>query len=412
MNDAGAKPIAAIIAAASQVGSEPKLPDSVRCMNVGFSRSKQRGREKNTVKRRLNMRVPPFNTYYPTVDIMDRGQERFYKHLRRAVEKGDFVDIAGQTSYVFCYAYEVIDSQKPRKSLSSLKQLARMYEGDPKLPEYLNRWAADCAILLGDLHQALELLPEPKLGTTWGLTANTRLSLKYALKSPPEPRELAAVVGPKVTKFGRENLEGVEQYLGVQLGELTSRSNNLISDWISEYQIHSTAFHPFNGVPGGHQQHTGFTEYHFNNCDLFAGHVAELIRQAENALRADIGLPRVGEGWISETHLYYQLKDAFSGHQVLQHARPPWLGRQHLDVFLPELSVAVEFHGEQHDRPIEFFGGQEAFEKNKERDQRKRRLCRKNGVFLIEVRKGYDLEELVNEIVSTADRSLANPTQH
>jgi hypothetical protein len=344
------------------------------------------------------MRVPPFNSYYPTTDDMDRSQKRFYKYLQRAVEKGDFVDVAGQISYVFCYAYEEIDPKKPQKALDFLKNLAKIYEGDPELPAYLNGWAAHCAILLGDLHQALELLPEPKLGTTWGLTANTHLSLKYALESPPEPRELVAVVGPTVTKFGRENLEGVEQYLGVLIGELQTRSNNLISDWISENKIHSTAFHPFNGVPGNHQQHTGFTEYHFSNCDLFKDYVADLIRQAENALRVDKGLPRIGEGWISETHLFYQLKDAFSDEQVVQHARPSWLGRQHLDVYFPELSVAVEFQGEQHDRPIEYFGGQKEFEENQKRDKRKRMACKRNGIVLIEVRDGYDIDQLVREI--------------
>jgi hypothetical protein len=345
------------------------------------------------------MQVPPFNTYYPTVDDMNRDQKRFYKHLRRAVERGDFVDIAGQISYVFCHAYDEIDPKNRQKSLGSLKKLAKIYECDPKLPEYLNGWAADCAILLGDLHQALELLPEPTLGMTWGLTANTRLSLKHALKSPPEPRELVAVVGPRVTKFGRENLEGVEQYLGVLLGELHARSNNLISDWISEYQIYNTAFRPFNGLPSDHQQHTSFTEYHFSNCDLFRDYVADLIRQAENAFRADKGLPRIGEGWISETHLFYQLKNAFIDDQVLQHARPSWLGLQHLDVYFPELSVAVEFQGEQHDRPIEYFGGQRAFEDSQRRDKKKRAACKLNGIVLFEVRMGYDIDQLVREII-------------
>lgn len=344
------------------------------------------------------MQAPPFNTYYPTVDNMNRDQKRFYKHFRSAIEKGVFVDVGGQISYVFCYAYEAIDQKKPRKSLHVLTQLAKLYEGNPKLPDYLNGWAADCAILLGELDQALQLLPEPKLGAAWGLTANTRLSLKRALKMPPAPREMVAVIGPKVTKYGRENLEDVEQYLGVQLDEMQSRSSDLISDWISEYQIHSTAFCPFNGVPSDHLLHPEFKEFHFSNRDEFRDYVADLIRQAENALRVDKGLPRIGEGWISETHLYYQLKDAFRDHQVLQHARPSWLGRQHLDVFFPELSVAVEFQGEQHDRPIEFFGGQKTFEENQRRDKRKRAACKRNGVALFEVRKGYDIDQLVVEI--------------
>lgn len=344
------------------------------------------------------MGVPPFTCYYPTINDMNRGQKQFYKDFQRAVAQGNFVDIAGQVSYVFCYAYKEIDPQRPRKSLDSLKKLAKIYEDDPKLSEYLNSWAADCAILLGDLDQALELLPEPNLGATWGITANIRLSLKFALKSLPEARELVALVGPKVTKYGRENLEGVEQYLGVLIGELQTRSNDLISNWILEHKVQSSAFRPFNGVPRYHKQHAGLTVYHFSNCDLFRDYIADLIRQAENALRVDKGLPRIGEGWISETRLFYQLKDAFSDNHVVQHARPSWLGRQHLDVFFPELSVAVEFQGEQHDRPVEYFGGQKAFEENQRRDKRKRAACKRNGIVLIEVRDGYDINQLVSEI--------------
>ena len=62
---------------------------------------------------------------------------------------------------------------------------------------------------------------------------------------------------------------------------------------------------------------------------------------------------------------------------------PSWLGRQHLDVFIEELSLAFEYNGEQHYRPIEFFGGQEQFNKQCELDQRKQKLCITHGVELI-----------------------------
>jgi hypothetical protein len=63
---------------------------------------------------------------------------------------------------------------------------------------------------------------------------------------------------------------------------------------------------------------------------------------------------------------------------------PSWLGAQRIDVFVPSLNVGFEFQGEQHSRPIEFFGGEEGFRRNNERDKRKRELCRRNGVILIE----------------------------
>ncbi len=121
-------------------------------------------------------------------------------------------------------------------------------------------------------------------------------------------------------------------------------------------------------------------------------------REAENTAREDKDLPRVGEGWIGETELYYAIKNAIPERDVVQHARPKWLGRQHLDVFVPSLKIALEYQGEQHDTPIDFFGGQEVFAIRKKLDARKRRACKKNGVTLIEVRPGYNLQELIERI--------------
>jgi hypothetical protein len=63
-----------------------------------------------------------------------------------------------------------------------------------------------------------------------------------------------------------------------------------------------------------------------------------------------------------------------------------------------ELSIAIEYQGVQHDQPVDFLGGPEAFEKTKIRDARKRRLCKRNGVLLIEVRSGYDISTVISDI--------------
>ena len=104
------------------------------------------------------------------------------------------------------------------------------------------------------------------------------------------------------------------------------------------------------------------------------------------------------EGWVEETTLYYEIKNAFKQLEVIHHARPGWLGRQHLDIMIPQLNVAIEYHGIQHDEPIEFFGGEEAFKKQKRLDAKKESLCKKNGIRLLHVRPGYSLEEIIEQI--------------
>lgn len=122
---------------------------------------------------------------------------------------------------------------------------------------------------------------------------------------------------------------------------------------------------------------------------------ANLMREAENKLRVAMGGKKIGEGYISETELFYRIKNHFSHLKVVQHGRPKFLGRQHFDVWLPEVKIAVEYHGAQHDQPIEYFGGQEAFEKNQKRDELKRKKCKLNKISLFEVRPDYNFDELI-----------------
>lgn len=58
------------------------------------------------------------------------------------------------------------------------------------------------------------------------------------------------------------------------------------------------------------------------------------------------------------------------------------LGKLSLDFYIPDKKIAIECQGEQHFKPIKFFGGEEKFKKTIERDKRKKNICEENGVKL------------------------------
>lgn len=60
-----------------------------------------------------------------------------------------------------------------------------------------------------------------------------------------------------------------------------------------------------------------------------------------------------------------------------------WLGKQHLDFYIPEKRIAIECQGIQHFEPVDFFGGKEGFINRLERDKRKKKLCEENNVSLL-----------------------------
>jgi len=117
----------------------------------------------------------------------------------------------------------------------------------------------------------------------------------------------------------------------------------------------------------------------------------EILREAENLLREQHGIPRIGEGWVSEMELFGLVKNFFP--DAKHHASPIWLKPQHLDIFISSQSIAFEYQGKQHFEPVDYFGGEEAFLSTKERDARKQKKCRENGVKLIY----WHYDEPINE---------------
>ena len=108
--------------------------------------------------------------------------------------------------------------------------------------------------------------------------------------------------------------------------------------------------------------------------------------------------------WAREAELYRIVERLFPARMIRREASPPWLGRQRLDIYLPELDLAIEHQGEQHYRPVEAFGGTEAFARTQERDERKRALCEQNGVTVVDVR--YDAPLTLPSLRSRLQRWL------
>ncbi len=106
-------------------------------------------------------------------------------------------------------------------------------------------------------------------------------------------------------------------------------------------------------------------------------------REAENEIRDLLGIHRIGEGWISEIELLKMVQRHFSHEKIVHQARPIWLGLQRLDIFIPNLKLAIEYQGRQHYEPVPFFGGAEGFLRTQARDKRKADLCAENGVTLV-----------------------------
>jgi len=122
------------------------------------------------------------------------------------------------------------------------------------------------------------------------------------------------------------------------------------------------------------------------NIDIGFGNVADFFASymiaAENAFRRDRSIPEIGRGWASEVALLDLVRKFWPS--AVHQWRPSFLGLQSVDIHIPEIDLAIEYHGQQHYEPVALFGGEEGFKLTQARDEKKKALLAAQGVRLLE----------------------------
>lgn len=75
------------------------------------------------------------------------------------------------------------------------------------------------------------------------------------------------------------------------------------------------------------------------------------------------------------------------------------------DFYLPDYNVCIEYNGEQHYKPSEYFGGNKIFKKQQKRDNIKRKYCKENNIKLIEIpyTQFKDIENILNNMLKSLE---------
>lgn len=355
------------------------------------------------------------HTYiYPYHRIEDESSliQEFYKFFKESFFAGKLLDTEGCLNYCFLL---VFDLKKQIKSMSKLSKLyATLSDGYPKLKSCCDSILIDLYITNQEYAAAWEIEKTSPI-----LTINTVRF--YVDKMGNEILDGAIALkicgNGCLSEFGRTHIEEIYPFFNRCMLLFAEKYNSSFLDVFYDegkgYKIINGGYNPeyyrqfyeLNESDFTTYYEIGKDEYHSKRLDdiLVVEHaVIEQLRvlfiKAEGLYREYKGIPQKGEGWISETMLYHKVSNYYKSYEVIQHGRPKWLGKQHLDIYFPKENIGIEYQGIQHYKPVEYFGGEEGFAKNLERDARKRRLCEENACQLIFVDEGYDFMEVVKSI--------------
>ena len=286
--------------------------------------------------------------------------------------------------------------------IKNLEELRIVFPND----YYVLHCLSDSYFILGDYENAMLTCPIPYVNRKWYLLANRRINLSILSDSRVAIFDLLALFSKQVTKYGRENIELVTQISEILLTKWEKEKDNKIIDYVlaSSNNLPKSNHFLFNGTTFSKPALGNVSFYEFQKSKLLEEIVSEIQREAENVVREDSGLPKIGEGWISETRLYSEIKQAFPEYTVLFHGKPDWLSKQHLDIYIPELSLAIEYQGIQHSQPVKFFGGLEAYHQRQKLDKNKQTLCKRMSVDIVYVEEGYNFKDLKQQIEKYAEK--------
>lgn len=141
--------------------------------------------------------------------------------------------------------------------------------------------------------------------------------------------------------------------------------------------------------------------YLYNNLDSLHKKYVSIVYELVEA-------GKINPRWKSEFSLYMLVKSYYPNAVYQYHAE--WLKNQSLDIYIPDIKIAIEYQGQQHYEAIELFGGTKGLEETQRRDQIKRKKCKTNGVHLIEWNYQTEIND-TNFITMFMENNIMIPTK-
>ncbi len=128
------------------------------------------------------------------------------------------------------------------------------------------------------------------------------------------------------------------------------------------------------------------------------GKTFEILEEIQNIISKGRGYTLYSNNPTKEDKIFELLNSSFGNYKIIRQYRPKWLGMQRIDFYIEEVNVAIEWNGEQHYKSVEKYGGFEGLKLIQDRDQKKRILCKKNKLPLLELEYHLSEKQIITKV--------------
>lgn len=122
-----------------------------------------------------------------------------------------------------------------------------------------------------------------------------------------------------------------------------------------------------------------------------------------NSLINKTGCPK-----CRQSHGEIEVSSYLENHKIKYESQKkfPELGRLSYDFYIPADNLLIEYQGRQHYQAVEYFGGEETFILQQDRDKRKRNFAKENNINLLEIKYNEDVTEVLNNYYNLSSKSV------
>lgn len=237
-----------------------------------------------------NAEVPPFEVHYPRTEQLEPAQRRFYDDLCKALDRGMGLDVAGNISYLFLYAYGLLnawETQGFERIAERLKRLRDLYPHEPKFAEGCRLWALDCLLGLRKYDEYLagtELAEPEDIFRKATHPGNLRCNVARLAGKAASAEDLVRISGFKASSFTRGYPQEFRALLTEHFAEDALQNGDWLERCAAMADMQSYDERLFSGAPI-QQPKAPFRTFAYYAVPSFLREIEAVAKAAQKELR-------------------------------------------------------------------------------------------------------------------------------